>query len=477
MKYINYILILICISFSACNDWLEIDPKSEAGADEMFTTAAGFRNALNGVYLEAASQKLYGEQLTWRFIDALGQVIESRDITSIKKANEYDYEYSSNETAINNIWSKSYNVILNCNYIIDKIHNSTASGFKENEKEMIEGEALAMRAMLHFDLLRLFADRYQESKDKLSIPYYKHKVLTPEPQLKASEVIKNIKDDLIAASLLTAKVDTIQDIVNNISSTTYRFGTRSRDFEFSHRGYRFNYYATLGLLARVCIYEGNKAEAYGYAKQIKDFKLFEFTSESDLSSSEDDRDVNLREGVLFGLHDIKLTENYGRFTNEAMYWHIYVKNAKALFEDDLSDFRFKYILKTENNKDYYSLINCSSDDSYVERDERPLIPLLRLSEMYYIMIEHLMDVNIGEAIDLMNELRISRGIKSELPENINKKDLMEELVKDAQKEFIGEGQVWYLFKRLNHDIKTGTQIIKAEDIKFTFPYPNAEIGL
>ncbi len=38
------------MSLSACNNWLDVSPKTELKAEDMFATEAGFRDALIGVY-------------------------------------------------------------------------------------------------------------------------------------------------------------------------------------------------------------------------------------------------------------------------------------------------------------------------------------------------------------------------------------------------------------------------------------------
>ena len=59
--------------------------------------------------------------------------------------------------------------------------------FTGNNYNIIQGEALALRAMLHFDMLRLFGPVYSRNPEATSIPYYTSEVLSPEPLLPASD--------------------------------------------------------------------------------------------------------------------------------------------------------------------------------------------------------------------------------------------------------------------------------------------------
>ena len=58
---------------------------------------------------------------------------------------------------IQSIWSNSYNAVANCNNLIDRAQKEDPSKFAEGEEErnLIWGEALALRAFIHFDLLLL----------------------------------------------------------------------------------------------------------------------------------------------------------------------------------------------------------------------------------------------------------------------------------------------------------------------------------
>ena len=54
-KLINKSIILsLVVALTACNDWLNVSPKTDMKAEDLFSTEAGFRDALIGVYLYPA---------------------------------------------------------------------------------------------------------------------------------------------------------------------------------------------------------------------------------------------------------------------------------------------------------------------------------------------------------------------------------------------------------------------------------------
>jgi pentatricopeptide repeat protein len=111
----------------------------------------------------------------------------------------------------------------------------------------------------------------------------------------------------------------------------------------------------------------------------------------------------------------------------------------------------------------------------VAAQQGPLLPVMRFTEMYHILIEYyIRQGNIPEAVTIFNTLRSNRGAKSKIADNINAQDLMEKLVKDIVRESLTEGQTFFLFKRLNRNIFNGdNEIIMAPEDWFA-PLPLSE---
>ena len=57
------------------------------------------------------------------------------------------------------IWEEGYNAVANCNNLIAHARHADPDLFelKESERALLEGEALALRAFIQFDMLRIFA--------------------------------------------------------------------------------------------------------------------------------------------------------------------------------------------------------------------------------------------------------------------------------------------------------------------------------
>ena len=172
----KFIMIGLLLGLAACSDWLNVSPDDQVNEETLFTDGDGYRNALNGIYKDLADFALYGRELTWGMNEVLGQTYHLNYIPS-DHAYYYMawsmYDNDKVEAILSSLWEQAYNAIANCNNLISHIAHADATLFsgKDMELNMIYGEALALRAFIHLDLLRLFAPAPVVADQKKYIPY------------------------------------------------------------------------------------------------------------------------------------------------------------------------------------------------------------------------------------------------------------------------------------------------------------------
>lgn len=485
-RYTIIYLLLTVFLASSCNSWLSLDAEDEIDSDYLLSDPQGFRNALNGIYINMAEGELYGRELTWGFLSAISQYYDPVVSTEYKAAMGYEYENANVNKIISNIWLKSYNAIANCNNIIVNIGNIKPRDFSlgEEEQNLILGEALGVRAMLHFDLLRLFAPAPSTGASGNYLPYFKTYPSIIEPYLTLNDFLDNVINDLLEARRLIAPHDSVnldlERLVGRFDGTLMT----DKDMFFKQRGTRMNLYAVDALLARVYLYAGDKTNAYKRARYIYDSYVLKYsyydhlrlTPASNITSSVLKRSRKLYEGIILGLYNKTLLDVYEEYYNKR--GEMPLKNVKEMFEGNEDDYRLVYLI-TDNNKGHKEALKFMRADekiNNVNSYQGPLIPAIRLSEMYYIMCECLMDTDKNQAVDLLNELRIARGCKTDIPYTISPSALLDEIVYDARKDFIGEGQMFFMYKRLNRPVLDGKKEINMGD-KFVLPLPDTETVL
>lgn len=471
-------VLALCAMLTSCDNWLEVKPYDKISEDELLKTEEGYEKMLNGIYIDLNSDALYGKSLTVEMIEVMGGAYTIGSDNSVwgdyKDLSSYQYNTETWSDRLDETWNKAYALILNCNKILETIDANEAL-FTDGHYYIIKGEALALRAMLHFDMLRLFGPVYSKDSGKTAIPYYTKQTNTPEPLLTAKEVADQVVTDLEEARTLLAN-DPVKTEGTLMSSS--QDGTS--DF-MRYRALRLNFYAVEALLARAYLYMGDKTNAFKYATDViktVDSGIFPFVDKSLVVGSPADPDRIFSSEVIFALtntsrgnlfknfYDPSRLPNYVfRMDNNLMTNVIYGgATTTGGYQDDYR-YRADWIA-TGSNRYFYKYSDMVATGSI----QNTMIPMLRLGEMFLIAAESQSD-KLSAGLQYVNVLRRNRGVA-------NLQKLTPDLLKyEYIRELYGEGQLFYLYKRLNCDIITSassSKNTKASDLVFVVPLPDSE---
>lgn len=446
------------LMFTSCEDWLNVKPSDQVAAEEQFSKEEGFKAALTGVYTLMTKPEMYGREMTFGVVDYLGQYWAApQAFSTYYGIYSYDYEKADARKFVDEIWNKTYNAIANANDLLAFIDVKKGVFESEQSYSLIKGETLALRAYLHFDMLRLFApDTFVGGGDaaKKWLPYTDVYSSDTKLSLTNEEFIKKVIDDLVEATDLM-KVDPIYT------------GAVSEDTYFKNRFYHMNYYAVRALLARVYLYAGQKDNAATVAQEVVDAQeskgLFKWVSVDDVTLTDmklSDRTFSTEH--IFSLNITRLGDNIKTyFTEPSLYNKLLLSTeSDALFEGE-GDYRAKFV-ESKNVVNKFDQPKAESGSVLQSKLQR--IPLIRISEMYYILAE------CKEDNSYLNMVRVQRGIESP----INPAQIPSPLFMEMRKEFIGEGQFFYYCKRVNLSKIDDTN---AGQIGYTLLMPENEINL
>lgn len=471
----------------SCEKWLDVRPSNQFDEGEQFTTEQGYIDVLVGTYQSMTDQATYGAELSFRFVDVLAQLYGNKTATGFYGLSaRYSYtEANTNQHSpraiIENIWSKQYNSIAQLNYLLKRL-DTRPSELTEANFRLIKGEALALRAYLHFDLLRLFAPAYSEATaTQKAIPYVQEFRVSPGLVLTFAEVIDHIKADLEETIALQTEFQAIDQIEGNRGST-------SSETFYMFRQNRMNYWAGKALLARVYLYVDDTENAKKYADEVINSEEFRFIPIANRIFDERDSlaNISFTQEHIFSLHHSGLknvADNFFKtthlnpeasdlFNTRAVLNSIYETTAPGLGTDIRSTVSSPSRWAEHNSDAVYSKKYYSD---HARNVNQRLIPLIRLPEMYYIAAEA--SITIGEALEYLNAVRSARGITTELTaEQVNNEaTLQNELFKEYRKEYYGEGQLWYFYKRLAYTSIPNTVFFGAMESVYTFPIPDVEL--
>lgn len=502
IKYIACAMALTA-SLSSCNDWLDVEPSTELDASTQFATASGTADALAGIYINMTSNNLYGKNLTWYMLELAGgsgisMFGDNSDIQSFcfhPEASSYDV--STRNALVDKIWSEGYNTIANVNSMIAQIEKHKGA-YDATDYNVFLGEAIGLRAFLHFDLLRLFGPAGTVEPDAKSIPYVSVLAAGVSPMLTVKECA-----DKILADLNTAK-DLLKSDPMYLGTTpsqylasaptgnaTYRkmYGIAS----WHNRRFHFNYYAAVATMARVYQWMGDKKQALACAREIIDAQQDRFpwvnsTLVANVAGNDQNKskDRTFSTEQIFALNIIDMEDRMDGYMIEreksfqGADGNILGFDA-SFFDADTrtADPRWQYLRATFSyyGTEFQLSVKYYKDNDY-QNSYSPWsanrLPLIRLSEMYYIAAE--CEPNLATATAYLETVRQHRGMSAYPLEVTNADELQHEIFKEYCKEFIAEGQLFFYRKRMNETYYTKSAYEQKEITPnlLTFPHPDDE---
>lgn len=461
MKKNLYILIAL-FTLTSCEEWLDVTPNTDVPAKELFTTENGFTSALAGLYITMTEENTYGKNLSFGLVEQLAQMYDKLPDGTSDRNSVYIYDretsgaYNTKGT-LANIWQAQYHTIANANNLLKWWNLNGETVLTDTiTRRMIRGEALALRAFLHFDLLRGWGPMHyagsDEAKAMKCMPYRTVADHSKQPLLPASDIVSRIIRDLNEARECMSYEKSL-----DLSDPT------------SDRNMRFNYHAINALLARVYNYAGLQDSAAHYAKMV--------IGECGLTlQSGNDNDPILTKEMICGLsmHELKdnLSEYFAFGDKMQTKYYLNTTTLNAIFEtagSESEDMRAKGTAFHISNE-----LQSAISLKYIDNDNE-VIPLIRLPEMYYIACEATKDGT--DAATYVNTVRNKRGISKTKDVACDTEELrIAALNREYRKEFYAEGQYFWFLKshgvvgELAHSREV---TLMAED--FVFPLPDAEV--
>ncbi len=471
-RILLYTLIVTSVVFTSCNKWLDVKPAGQVTTPDLFSTYGGFCSALNGCYFKLKARDIYGEQLTMSYIESLAQLwrADSYGRPVDYELKQFKYDSDNTRAAFKSIYAGLYNVIAQANMIINALDTYGDVIKDPVSRAIIEGEAYAIRAFCHFDILRLFGQLPQGGTISVSLPYAENVSHESLPSYYSYEdYVAKIESDLNKAESALKDKDPIFKYTYFYLEAFEASASDDIVLDDDFHGYRqhkFNYWAIRALQARFYLYIGKKEKAYTIAREIINAKgadgnpVISLSGVADLNAgyiacpTESLMMLHVYDLVtytpsLLASGSIQSTSSHLVITQAQLNQMFETQNIAAnnryrsVWGKTLTDPMgtiYPTLMKYYHQTGVYTT-------NYLDFNKKQVVPLLRLSEMYLIAIETTNDLN--EANTLWNTYKLSHNLLLS-GNTFNSLDgVRAEIVNEYRREFFGEGQMFYTYKRLN----------------------------
>ena len=489
MKLWNIIWIgVVLVCGVGCSDFLDVQPKDKQSEEQLFSTRGGFYTAVNGIYNKVASTALYGKNLSYELVDVISKRYLPLSVnTYLTALSTFAYTGEEVEKELENTWTTAYNTVLNCNVLLENLEESEGV-LQGQEYRVLKGEMLAVRAFLHFDMLRLFGPVYKLHPEMESIPYNESSRVSALPLLTADSVMhEKILRDLDVAESLLADSDPV--IENGPMASL----GEDEEVYLRYRQLRMNYYAVLALKARGYLYAGENTKALAVARKLltdpKVDEHFPAVDPNKLLANQDNPDRVFSTEVLAGIYVKDRADIHTTYFSSEQAGTNYLHPRKNyvntnLFAEETQDYRFQSWWRTASNESEggYDFIKYEEIAKPTQAGESEyfyavFMSLIRLSEVYYIAAE--CEPVLADKYGWLNKIRERRGLSTLTV--VSDEDFMKRLRTEYLREFMGEGQIFFMYKRLyahllSDENGNDANAYEAREERYVLPLPSGEIA-
>ncbi len=452
MKKLSIILLAVLgiFALSSCEDFLDIKPTNSGDGAASVGSLADAQVMLNGIMNRFTSSTYYGRNL-FVYGDAKGGDLilysQGRGLDAM-----YNFDMEFDGTSYSGFWTHGYDLLLQINSLIGSIEKIEAGDTKGEDFGNVKGQAYTLRALVYFDLVRLYGLPYTnfDPKTSLGVPNITE-VLDASAQPLRATVEENYTQILA-------------DLAKGAETITKSTGSTAQGY--------VNYWANKGIEARVYLTMGNYPKAYDAAKEIIEkggFTLYtndqwvaswtkQFGSESifELIMSVEDSDLgasslggyysrqkDFSKSALgwFGASDYfieRLAEDPTDVRHGVMSFDEMSKSFDSAYETDRMGSCYKYLGSVDKVGD------AKSSSSAVN------VKVIRLSEIYLIAAECALNAGDNKAAaEYLQEIRKrAPGLEPATEANVT----LDMILDEKSKELFGEGQRWWDMLRLGREI-------------------------
>lgn len=446
ISFKKYILIAL-VAFASCTK-LDLKPTDIIDPEKAFRNLNDINMGLIGVY---AAMDYTPISMNSTVSDEAMFPTEN----TVGNSDAFRWLYNPSSGSVTSLYSELYRAIDRANRTLEGMEKLSFSGADAALATRYRGELLALRAYLHFELLRAYASAYQPGA--LGVPYMKKSAMAYPPRDNFETVVANAKADLAEAK--------------NLIPTS--FTDKSRVTRL----------AVAAIQARIALYEKAWADAITYASEvIAAVPLASKTQFPGIWTDANESEV-IWKLKRVGTTDSRVGDFYFRQTGGIV---LYAPSFKLINTfDQVNDIRFPAYIKydpTRTGTKSQHLVNkyiggTASAPGLAD------IKLFRTGEMYLIRAEARAE-STGDAAGDLNTLRAARINGYTAVTFPDKPTLIDAIMTERFKELAFEGHRFYDLRRRGLAVQRPTQdavnasgavLLNASQAQYSFPIPATEV--
>src|SRR5215218_424302 len=118
-KLLYILAVLLSMTMTACKKWLDTPVPLQVDEKVVFSSEQGFKEILNGVYLQIGCQAMYGRDMSYGLLSVVGRSYDTTISPAIGnlyyQGAQYNFQDASVKTVSKAMWDTAYLAIANIN--------------------------------------------------------------------------------------------------------------------------------------------------------------------------------------------------------------------------------------------------------------------------------------------------------------------------------------------------------------------------
>lgn len=453
------LLPLMLFNVSCGDDFLDLQPPLQVPNDDFLQTVDDFQAAILGAYDQMQLADYYGRYFVL-IPDVMGEDIkQNASANRGKEWAEYNGAPTTNQSEHREFWAEIYELINIANQMI----NAEYEPFPDQQAEFnnLIGQAYAVRALGHFDLVRLFAQTYTFTSDASHPGIPTVTEFDPEARPARNTV----------AEVYTQIISDFETAIPLLTIDPENAGTISKE-------------AAQALLSRVYLYMGEYEEAASLASEVINSEKFTLVTRDAYASQF--LDGNSSEAIfeiIFNSVDNPGSDHLGGMYKKSGYGdYLPSRQLFALFEE--GDIRAT-LFSDDDNLDGGLYANAAGEGKRVNKFpssgasiNTDNVPVIRLSEVLLNRAEAL--AKTGEAAAALadlNQIRVRAGVAP--LSGLSGQPLIDAILEERRRELFAEGHRIFDITRnqqnlVRTDCTSPTCEVSFPNDRFILPLPQEE---
>ena len=420
----------VLLGASSCDGFLDRIPTDSVVSESAMATLADAEVVANGLYTDLKYYTMYGSYIPYMG-DMRGDNLYPTNASGTGRT-IYTLEYEPVQSTYFGMWQNYYTTIMRANTLIANIETiPVMSSADQAKKDDILGQALAIRALCHWDIARLYGYPYMKDNGASLGAVVLTEVVAPSesklPRNTVAETYAQVEKDLTLALTKLSK---------------------------SKNDGHFNYWAARMLQAKVALYKGDWQTAFTAASEVVESSPYRMVPNNEYLAywGKQCDDESVLEFLVTNTGDID--SDGGFYTMYHNMWFedkaagadiIPSKAWKDLFADTPNDVRAQMIAYDDpetgaikSGEYWLKKFIGNKDLGYTFRRNNPRI--FRITDAYLMAAEAALE--LAGKQDVANEY-LNAVVKRADPTAADVVATLDRIQIERQKEFIGEGHRFF----------------------------------